>query len=491
MKFKKIFFTAILVLLFVTIIVACGNNDNNMADTKNPETTLENQEQYEEEKAPDENLESQKQPNKVEEEALQQEEIDKEAILAETYTIILNACTSDIVGDYLIDEVFLSWISSNFGEEIIFKLAELVETGEMSNNQWHHLTGNSIHVLWNMYCEDSGLQTDTLEQIYKKECASEEKIVLDFIGDINFDENWSTMEHLDQQPGGIYDCLSPNLLKELQSADIMMVNNEFTYSTGGTPVPGKHYTFRANPQRVTLLDDMGADIVSLANNHAYDYGEEALIDTMETLEAADMPYVGAGRNLQEAMEPIYFIANGRKIAIVSATQIERSYNFTKEATEDKAGVLKTLNPDKFVTVIEKANARADYVIVYVHWGTEQNAYFESDQTALADAFIQAGADAIIGAHTHCLQGCEYRQGVPIIYSLGNFWFNVRKLDSGISQIIIQRDGTMDFRFIPTIQVGNEAYLVEEEGEKQRILDYMEGISSGVTIDENGYILSEQ
>jgi len=83
----------------------------------------------------------------------------------------------------------------------------------------------------------------------------------------------------------------------------------------------------------------------------YDYGEEALIDTLETLEGSGVPYVGAGRNLEEAKKIVYFIANGRKIAITAASQIERSSNYTKEATEDSAGVLKTLNPDKYVEVI--------------------------------------------------------------------------------------------------------------------------------------------
>ena len=69
------------------------------------------------------------------------------------------------------------------------------------------------------------------------------------------------------------------------------------------------------------------------------------MDTIDTVEKAQIPYVGAGRNLQEAMKPVYFIANGRKIAIVSATQIERSLNYTREATEERAGVLKTLNPE--------------------------------------------------------------------------------------------------------------------------------------------------
>ncbi|MCI9151551.1 MAG: CapA family protein [Lachnospiraceae bacterium] len=406
--------------------------------------------------------------------------------LESTCETILNNCTKEFVGGYLVDVVFLSWIASNYGNDIVFGLAEAVEQGASDPQLWYELTGSSIHVLWNTYCRELGLQSHSLERVYWKECASEDAIVLDFIGDINFSEGWSSTVYLDKQVDGIFDCLSPDVMAELQGADLLMVNNEFTYSTRGEPLAGKAYTFRAHPDRVYLLELMGTDIVSLANNHAYDYGPDALLDTMETLEHAGIPYVGAGENLAEAMMPSYFIANGRKIAIVSATQIERTLNYTRQATETEPGVLKTDDLSKFLSVIETAQACADYVIVYVHWGTEQAAYFESDQTALAQAFVDAGADAIIGGHTHCLQGCQYMDGVPVIYSLGNFWFNSNKLDTGIAQLVIHKDGTMDFRFLPCIQKKNTTVMAEGE-EWDRILAYMESISSGVAIDENGTI----
>ena len=96
-----------------------------------------------------------------------------------------------------------------------------------------------------------------------------------FAGDINLDENWYTTRFLNEQPGGIYDCISQELVEVMRAADIMCLNNEFTYSTGGAPLPGKAYTFRADPARVEVLGQLGVDAVTLANNHVYDYGEEA------------------------------------------------------------------------------------------------------------------------------------------------------------------------------------------------------------------------
>lgn len=132
-----------------------------------------------------------------------------------------------------------------------------------------------------------------------------------FAGDINLDENWYTTLFLNQQQGGIYDCISQELVEVMQEADIMCLNNEFTYSTGGSPLPGKAYTFRADPKRVEVLEQLGVDAVTLANNHVYDYGEEALLDTFTVLEEAGVPYFGAGRTLEDAMKPLYLEVGAR------------------------------------------------------------------------------------------------------------------------------------------------------------------------------------
>lgn len=324
------------------------------------------------------------------------------------------------------------------------------------------------------------------DQVIWQETASDEQIVMDFIGDICLQEDRRTVNYMDSQENGIYDCLSPDVMEELHSADLMMVNHEFVLSTKGSPLEGKAYTYRGNPSRVQVLHDMGADIVSLANNHAYDYGPDALAETCDVLDEAGIPFVGAGRNLEEAMEPVYYVMNDQVIGIVSATQIERSTNYTKQATQDRAGVLKCLNPDLFLEVIKEAETKSDHVIVYVHWGTENTPYYGEDQIALAKKFVAAGADVIIGGHTHCLQGIDYVDGVPVIYSLGNFWFNHKTLDTGISQVIIDKDGNIQFRFIPCVQTGCRTYMAEDE-ERQGIIDYMNSIAGDAYIDKTGLV----
>lgn len=325
-----------------------------------------------------------------------------------------------------------------------------------------------------------------------KETAEEGKAVLLFTGDVALDDNWSNMAALRSRANGIYDTLSPELMNELNNADICMVNNEFPYSDRGTPTPDKQFTFRADPSRVEILQQMGVDIVSLANNHAYDFGPDALMDTFRTLESAQIPYVGAGRNLSEAMEPTYFIAGGQKIAYVSATQIERYESpDTKEATEDSPGVLRTLNPDKFLTVIEEAEENSSFVIVYVHWGSENTYEVEASQRDLAAAYIEAGADLIIGDHSHCLQGFEYINGVPVIYSLGNFWFNSKNLDTGMVKASISSGRLESLQFLPCLQHNcrTDLLLPSADGEYERILGVMVSLSKDVSVDENGFVSS--
>ncbi len=115
-----------------------------------------------------------------------------------------------------------------------------------------------------------------------------------FAGDVNLDENWGTTQYLSAQPNGIYDCISEELVRFMQDADFMCLNNEFSYSLRGKPLNGKAYTFRADPDRVEVLRQLGVDAVTLANNHVYDYGRDAMLDTFSVLEDAGIPYFGAG-----------------------------------------------------------------------------------------------------------------------------------------------------------------------------------------------------
>ena len=323
--------------------------------------------------------------------------------------------------------------------------------------------------------------------IYAKDAAAPEQVTITFAGDILFDDNYAVMARVVQSGGDITYGIDTELIQEMKSADIMMLNNEFPYSDRGEPLEDKQFTFRAKTSTVSYLNDLGVDIVSLANNHAYDYGETAFLDTLTTLEDAGIVYVGAGHNLQEARRPVCYIINNMKIAIVSATQIERLDNpDTRGATDSSAGVFRCWNGDNLLETVREARENNDFVIVYLHWGTENETELDWAQEKQAGEVVEAGADLIIGAHPHCLQQIDIVKGVPVVYSLGNFWFNSRTFDTGMIKVTLDENGLQSCQFIPCLQSGSRTVLLYGE-EKQRVIDYMQSISDGVHIDRDGFV----
>ena len=344
--------------------------------------------------------------------------------------------------------------------------------------------------------------TDITSQPTTEEITTEEPTTIDlqefdftmcFAGDILLAEGEITTTTLDNSPNGLQDCVSPELLEIMNNADYTCVNNEFTYSTRGTPLKGKTWTFRAHPDRVKYMKEMGVDLAILANNHVYDYGEEAMLDTMSTLKNAGIDYFGAGANLEEAMKPVYVELGGKTVAFVAASRAEK-YKMTPQATEDSAGILRCYDPALFIEVIKEARANADYVIACVHWGTEKSTVLEEAQIDTGKQYIDAGADVVIGAHTHCLQGMEYYNGKPIVYSLGNYWFAGYYQDTVLLNVRIYGDinnSNIELSVVPAMHKDGKVTIFKDESEINRVYDYLEGLSINVDIDENGILHEKQ
>lgn len=314
-----------------------------------------------------------------------------------------------------------------------------------------------------------------------------------FAGDINLDESWGTTQYMDAQPNGIYDCISKELIDTMQAADIMCLNNEFTYSTGGAPMEGKAYTFRAKPERVEILHQLGVDAVTLANNHVYDYGRDALLDTFSVLEEADIPYFGAGRTIQDAMKPLYLEVDGKTVALVAASRAEKN-KMTPQADDENPGILRCYDTELFLQVIKEAKENSDFCIAFVHWGTEYSFDLEQVQLSTGKEYLDAGADAVIGAHSHCLQGMEYYDGKPIIYNLGNYWFNEKTLDTMLVQLHFSGDDTetqLTVQIIPAVQAEYKTTYASEESEQRRIYDFLERISVNVDILDDGTVVESE
>lgn len=321
-------------------------------------------------------------------------------------------------------------------------------------------------------------------------------ITLAFAGDLSLADNYVVMDYYHNEAGDdLANCIDSAYIKRMNDADVMWINNEFCYSNQGSPIPGKAYTFCAAPENVGILKELGVDIVGLANNHVYDFGPEAFADTLATLRGAEIAYVGAGADIKEASAPVYVDVDGYKIAYVAATRAEKNIK-TPEATETSGGVFRCYDNTDYIEKIKEAKANADYVIALPHWGAEHSTILEAAQTDGAKEYIDAGADAVIGAHTHCLQGMDFYNGKPIIYSLGNFWFDDYTLDTMLLELHLT--GTTDHvqvtvEMVPGTQSERVTRMSSTVQERNRIYAYMESISSNIGItpateEDNGGIV---
>lgn len=315
--------------------------------------------------------------------------------------------------------------------------------------------------------------------------APKQPVVLGFAGDVNLDKDSYPVKEYDKEGKGLPGVLSEDLITEMNQADIMMLNNEFAYSTRGIEEQNKSYTFRADPKRVDILKEMGVDIVSLANNHALDFGMDALLDTFSTLDNAGIAYIGAGETMARAKAPVYFTVGDKTIAFVAASRVVFAMDWY--ATDTSPGMIGTYDPTLFLESIREADANADFVIAYVHWGVEHNNYPEKYQKVFAKNYIDAGADAVIGCHPHVMQGLEFYQGKPIAYSLGNYWFNRSNKESGLLKIYIEPDDSLKVQILPVRNKDMKTFLLTEEKDRRSYFDFMEKLSFDVTIDEEGFV----
>jgi len=204
----------------------------------------------------------------------------------------------------------------------------------------------------------------------------------------------------------------------LSQADIAFANLECPISDRGTR-QDKGYEFRADPEVVDALVEVGLDVVSLANNHTGDYADLALADTMRLLTDANIIYVGAGHDLDEAHQARIVEVNGLRVAFLAYNEIGPNYFAATRASPGSA----FMDPERMAADVEAARRMADIVLVSCHWGTEYIPYPSPTQEEVAQALADAGADLVIGHHPHVVQGMRYHQGALTTFSLGNFIFD--------------------------------------------------------------------
>lgn len=207
--------------------------------------------------------------------------------------------------------------------------------------------------------------------------------------------------------------------EKLSSADLAFGNLEGPISSLGMN-QGSIYSFRADPKVIEGLKLAGFDVLSLANNHIFDWGGEALSDTISILSENGIGFAGAGRNYEEANAPLVFsLYDGTRIGFLAFTNL---YPETLFARENSPGVSR-FETDFIKERIKNLKENSDIVAVSLHWGEEYQMKQNGEQEKLARALVDAGANLIIGHHPHVVQEVEEYGDGWIAYSLGNFIFD--------------------------------------------------------------------
>ena len=275
----------------------------------------------------------------------------------------------------------------------------------------------------NVITEPLAEETDAAPGTSDTPDAADRTYTITFAGDILMDPGYSAGAALTQR--GAEGSFDEEALALMRGADLFVVNNEFAWTAGGTAV-SKEYNFRADPKHVHILTDMGADLVTLGNNHTYDYGEEGLLDTLNTLDQEGIPYIGAGKTQADAERAMILTIGDFRISILNAEIILFNANPPAQtAVGDKPGTFDSYRPELLYDAVRRAKAESDYCIVVTHWGSEGKSTPNEKQLSVAKGAADAGADLIIGGHPHVLQGISHLGKVPVCYSLGNFVFDQR------------------------------------------------------------------
>jgi len=242
------------------------------------------------------------------------------------------------------------------------------------------------------------------------------------------------------------------------SADVLVGNLECALTSGGQP-QHKIYTLAAPPETARALALAGFDVLSLANNHAMDYGSQGMFETRLNLGQVGIGSVGAGANAAEAHTPVILERNGLRLAFLAYVDVPvekggfDAHSWIASGTQPG---IAWATPDQIKLDVTAAKAQADVVIVQLHTGYEINAYIPSvseNQREEARAAIDAGAALVIGSHPHVLQTIEQYHGGLIAYSLGNFVFDEYDGIANatiILRVVLTRAGVESYDWVPVL-----------------------------------------
>lgn len=214
------------------------------------------------------------------------------------------------------------------------------------------------------------------------------------------------------------DSIFSDIQDIVQRTDLAVVNFESSVEAPNSTKNIKHgECFNCSEKSVELLKKAGFNIVTLANNHFYDYGDIGVLKTLDCLKNNKIDYVGGGKDLEEASKVLYKKEKGKTLAFINCCENEFSI------ASNTHGGSNPLNPIKQFHDIQEARNNADIVILIIHGGHEHYQYPSLRMKETYRFFVDAGADVVVNGHQHCYSGYEVYNGKPIFYGIGNFCFD--------------------------------------------------------------------
>ncbi len=313
-----------------------------------------------------------------------------------------------------------------------------------------------------------------LAEVIAAALAHDPIVELAAVGDVMLDRslNWHNLAV------GELDRPFASVAEQLRAADFTIGNMESALGDSGEPET-KGYTFQAPPNGAEALARAGFDLMSLANNHAMDFGADALLQGIDLLNTQGVAAVGAGEDAAAAHAPYFVEINGVSLAFLAYAHVPLEWQgFDTESwtAGSNAPGIAWGNPVEIKADVAAAQEDADVVIVLLHSGFEYVEAPSQPQIAAARAALEAGAGLVIGHHTHLLQGFEYNQnGQLIAYGLGNFAFDIEGDPSSmILRVWLDEDGVRQLEIMPAIVLagGYPRLATMEEGLaiKQRVME---------------------
>jgi poly-gamma-glutamate synthesis protein (capsule biosynthesis protein) len=285
----------------------------------------------------------------------------------------------------------------------------------------------------------------------------------------------------------VFDKVAPYFEK----SDINFCNLEAALSNKGAPQAGRYASFRSYPSMVEVLKKGRIDFVSVANNHSIDYGWEALSDTMDLLNQNGIGFSGGGKNIEEARKPALIEKKGLTIGLLSYTaNVNTPFGF--KASPDREGLAPMrispfflpdhINQEDVEAMqkdVKKWERLVDFLVVSFHWGISEGGTHTValHQKIIARHAVHAGADLILGHHSHALQAIEIYKNKPICYGLGNFVFALEEgfpRETMLFQCRISRHKIHEIKFLPAYvsEHGQPEVVSPEQGEGLEIVSLM-------------------